>query len=63
MKKTYDRPHIRTFFPHSPALMISTSITVNEYKSGDDITVGDTDEEEEESGSAKAYDYAVDWNE
>ena len=59
MKKTYDRPHTRTLLLHSSALMLSTSNTVNEYKQGSDIIVGDTDEDE--SGSVKAHNY-VDWN-
>ena len=43
MKKTYNRPQIRTILLHSPALMLNTSNTVNEYKRGSDINVGDTD--------------------
>ena len=57
MKKTYDRPHTRTFLLHASPLMLRTS--VNNYKQGDDITVGDTDEDESGSGKARHY---VDWN-
>ena len=57
MKKTYDRPQARTFLLQSSTLMLGTSNTVNNYKQGNDITVGDTD-----GSGVKAHNH-MDWNE
>ena len=44
MKKTYKRPQTRAVALRGPVLMLSGSDTVKEYRHGNDITIGDTDE-------------------
>jgi len=44
MKKTYNKPQIRTVLLHGPALMLGGSNRVNDYNRGADICVGDNDD-------------------
>ncbi len=44
MKKTYRRPQTRSIALQGPRLMLTTSVAVNDYGRGNDISVGDTDE-------------------
>ncbi len=44
MKKKYEKPQIHAVLLHGPTLMLGVSNTVNDYKQGDDIYVGDSDE-------------------
>ena len=43
MKKTYEKPKMRTVLLRGPVLMLSGSNTVNEYNRGSDFYVGDED--------------------
>ena len=45
MKKKYNNPQTRTVVLRGPVLMLGGSDTVNEYRRGNDISVGDTDDE------------------
>lgn len=44
MKRTYTKPHTQAFILQSKTHMLSQSYTVNEYRHGRSITVGDEDE-------------------
>ncbi|MBR6195647.1 MAG: hypothetical protein IKQ58_09290 [Prevotella sp.] len=44
-KKTYRRPQTRSIALQGPRLMLTASVAVNEYYRGNDISVGDTDDE------------------
>ena len=44
-KKTYRRPQTRSIALQGPRLMLTASVAVKEYRRGNDISVGDTDEE------------------
>ena len=41
MKKTYKRPQTRAVALRGPVLMLTASVEVNEYRSGNDISIGD----------------------
>lgn len=43
-KKTYRRPQTRSIALQGPRLMLTGSDAVNEYRHGNDISVGDTDD-------------------
>lgn len=43
MKKTYEKPKMRTVLLRGPVLMLSGSNQVNEYNRGSDFYVGDED--------------------
>ena len=47
MKKTYKQPQTLTILlqNHAQLLLVSESYKVNEYQNGDDIIVGDKDEQ------------------
>ena len=45
MKKKYNNPQTRTVVLQGPRLMLTGSDAVKEYRHGNDISVGDTDEE------------------
>ena len=44
MKRAYKKPQARTICIQSKTLLLDGSYTVNEFKRGNDITVGDEDE-------------------
>ena len=44
MKRAYKKPQARTIRIQSKTLLLDVSSTVNEFKRGNDITVGDEDE-------------------
>ena len=44
MRKTYEKPKMRTVLLRGPVLMLGGSNQVNDYNRGSDIYVGDTDE-------------------
>ena len=44
-KKTYRRPQTRSIALQGPRLMLTGSVAVKEYRRGNDISVGDTDDE------------------
>ena len=45
MKKKYNNPQTRTVVLQGPRLMLTASVAVNEYRRGNDIGIGDSDEE------------------
>lgn len=45
MKKTYEKPQMVTVFLQGPALMLGGTQSVNNYNKGEDIKVGDNDDE------------------
>ena len=44
-KKTYRRPQTRSIALQGPRLMLTGAVAVYEYRRGNDISVGDTDDE------------------
>ena len=44
-KKTYRRPQTRAVALQGPRLMLTASVAVKEYRRGNDIGIGDTDDE------------------
>jgi len=44
-KKTYITPTMKAVALRGPGMMISGSRTLNSYDKGDDIMIGDTDDE------------------
>lgn len=45
-KKTYTKPQVQAILLRGPLVMLEGSNTVNTYKSGGSINIGDSDEDE-----------------